>query len=359
MKFSMVTNDAVQNNSNSQNDNTPDWDAINAEKQVRQDAVIALLETQDESISVSGVVSGYIDLGIQERGEYEDEYKPTDPDHIKKLESGSFVEERYNGKLKRKVPTICTPAKPAKAFALVVDFPTYMQDFGGEIGEKPFRMFMGGTFFVKNPDSTEGKKMQIIQNPFYMVENTNNPQNKWALGVTSLPARMCVAAGLADADGLVNKDSIVGLLGKALQFEVRVWNKPDKNDPSKTYYTENIKFVGKLPKGMAIPTLDDSALFGVNMTAANNPDMVKQVRAVAKNTMKLATNFEGSILQQEFAAAASSRGSSNNTATKPPVTSATETKPQGSVSVPDKTVSASGNTQVDLDEGWDDDQQSV
>ena len=258
------------------------------------------------------------------------------------------------------MPTICTPAKPAKAFALVVDFPTYMQDFGGEIGEKPFRMFMGGTFFVKNPDSAEGKKMQIIQNPFYMVENTNNPQNKWALGVTSLPARMCVAAGLADADGLVNKDSIVGLLGKALQFEVRVWNKPDKNDPSKTYYTENIKFVGKLPKGMVAPTLDDSALFGVNMTAANNPDMVKQVRAVAKNTMKLATNFEGSILQQEFAAAASSRGSgnntgSNNTATKPPVTSATETKQQGSGSVPDKAVSASGSTQVDLDEGWDDD----
>ena len=296
MKFTVVTNDAVQNTT--PRESNIDWDKINAEKRERELHIIKMLETQNESISVSGVISAYCDLGIQERGEYEEVYEPNNPKHIEKLTKGSFVEDRYNDKEKKKVPTLCTPSKPAKAFVLGVDFPQYMIDYGGDIGERPFRMFLGGKFFIKNPDSAEGKKMAIVQNPMYMVENTNNPQNRWALPVNSSVAKMCVAAGLADADGLVTKEKITDLLGKALQFEVRVWDKPAKNGES--YYTEHIKFVGKLPKGMPEPVLDTKFIFGVNMTSANDPEMIKQLRAEHKNTMKLATNWEGSVLQKEL-----------------------------------------------------------
>lgn len=299
MSFTMVTDDAPKSNSTGGNSNI-DWEKVNAERREREEKVIALLETQDESVSICGVISGYVDLGIQERGEYEEEYNKDDPKHAEKLEKGSFVEDRYNGKLKKKVPTLCTPAKPAKAFTLAVDFPDYMMDYGGDIGEKPFRMFMGGSFFVKNPDSAEGKKMKIVQNSMYMTENTNNPQNKWALGQTSLPCKMGKAAGITDEHGLMTKDDIGKLLGKALQFEVRVWDKPSKDDPSKTFYTESLKFVGKLPKGMPEPDLSKVSIFGVNMGAANDIEMVKQLRAEHRNTMKLASNWEGSVLQKEL-----------------------------------------------------------
>jgi hypothetical protein len=329
MKFTVVTNDAIQNTSNASSDNAPDWDKINAEKREKELATIKMLETQNESISISAVVSSYVDMGIQERGEYEDIYVPTDPKHIEKLSNGSFVEDRYNNKEKKKVPTICTPAKPAKAFVLGVDFPQYMFDYGGDIGARPFRMFMGGKFFVKNPDSAEGKKMAIVQNPMYMVENTNNPQNKWALPVTSMISKMCVAAGLGDEHGLVSKDAITGLLGKALQFEVRVWDKPAKVGDA-TYYTENIKFVGKLPKGMPVPELDSKFIFGVNMTSANDPEMVKQLRAEHKNTMKLATNWEGSVLQKELQVPRANDSS--------PVSTADKSSPEKSNSVTPKPV---------------------
>ena len=345
MQFSVVTNDTpTSTQGNSGNNTEPDWDKINAEKRERELKNIEMLETQSESASLSGVISAYVDLGIQERGEFEEVYEPNNPKHIEKIEKGSFVEDRYNDKEKKKVPTLCTPSKPAKAFVLGVDFPQYMVDYGGDIGERPFRMFLGGKFFIMNPDSTEGKKMAIVQNPMYMVENTNNPQNRWALPVNSMFARMCVAAGLGDADGLVSKDKIGELLGKALQFEVRVWDKPAKTG-SATYYTEHIKFVGKLPKGMPAPVLDDKYIFGVNMSAANNPEMLKQLRAEHKNTMKLATNWQGSVLQGELGAARQQTPS--EPAAKAPVSQPKPTPVQVNTTVAQPAV-------VDLDSGWDD-----
>jgi hypothetical protein len=346
MKFTVVTNDAIQNTSSS-SDNAPDWDKINAEKREKELAIIKMLETQNNSEVLTGCISAYFDMGIQERGEYEEIYVPEKPEHIDKLTKGSFVEDRYNAKEKKKVPTICTPAKPAKAFVLGVDFPQYMVDYGGEIGERPFRMFMGGKFFVKNPDSAEGKKMAIVQNPMYMVENTNNPQNKWALPVTSMISKMCVAAGLGDEHGLVSKDDITGLLGKALQFEVRVWDKPAKVGDV-TYYTELIKFVGKLPKGMPVVELDDKFIVGVNMTSANDPEMVKQLRAEHKNTMKLATNWEGSVLQKELAELRS------NSAPKAPVSTVDKSSQSAPVNVTPQVVSA-----PNVDDNFDDDKHTL
>lgn len=300
MSFKVVTEDAPKNvPSRSESVN---WDKINEEKAKRQLAAIELLETQDAPEVINGYVVGYIDLGTQEREPYSEPYDEDNQEHKDKLDNGSFLEESYVHDIKKKVMCIKTPSKPAKAFTFAVDFPEYEQEweFGGEVVKKPYRMYMGGSYWVSNPDSTEGKKMEIIQRPMYMNENTNNSVGKWALGVNSLPAKMGVAAGLADSDGLVTKEDITGILGKCFQFQVRVWNKPDKSDPKKTYFTENIKFLGKLGKKQTPPPFDEDSIFGVNFNSENDPDMLKQVRSICKNSMKLATNWGDSIIKKEI-----------------------------------------------------------
>ena len=144
----------------------------------------------------------------------------------------------------------------------------------------------------------------------------------------------------------MSKDKIGELLGKALQFEVRVWDKPAKTG-SATYYTEHIKFVGKLPKGMPAPVLDDKYIFGVNMSKANNPEMLKQLRAEHKNTMKLATNWQGSVLQGELGLAR--QQSPSEPAAKAPVSQPNPTPVQVNTTV-------AKPAPVALDDGWDDDQ---
>ena len=353
MKFTVVTNDAGRSQSTTKS--SVDWDKINAEKAAREAAIIEMLETQNESISLSGVVSSYVDLGQQKRDDYQEVYDPNNDKHAEKLTKDSVIKDLYNDKLGKVVPTLCTPSKPAKAFVLGIDFPQYMVDYGGEIGQRPLRVFMGGKFFVKNPDSAEDKKMAIVQDPMYMSENTNNPQGRWALPVNTKIAKMCVAAGLADKDGLVTKDEITKLLGKALQFELRIWNKLNTKKGT-THYTESIKFVGKLPKGMPEPVLDEKSIFGVNMMSANDPEMIKQLRAEHKNTMKLALNWEGSVLQRELSELRNSNQQSpSQTPAEAPEKHVTVSSQPANTMVAPQPVNTVASVSGGLDEGWDDD----
>lgn len=336
-----------------------DWDAINAERDARQDKIIELLETQNESISITGFPVGYMDLGIQERKDFEEVYNELDPKHIEKLTKGSFVEDRYNGQARKTMPMLCSPSKPAKAFCLAVDFPAYPIDYGEAIGTQPYRMYMGGSFWAVNPDSDEGKKMKIIQNPMYMQENKMNPHDEWAMGQTAGITKMCLAAGLGDAKGLVKKEKIVEILGKPLQFDVRVWNKPNAKDATKAYYTENIKYTGKVPKGMPLPEFNADSIWGVNMTEKNDPEMVKLIPVIAKNVMKLATNWEGSVLQGELEALKATRkeewaaNNSDSNATEKPVKTSSPVK--GGNTPQPKQQAAQGQQETLEDDEWDSD----
>lgn len=349
MGFKVVTSDAGAGNSNKSGGNNDfDLDAFLA----KQQEAIVLMETENASENLAGVVSGYIDLGIQPRGDYEEEYDPSDEKLAKKLENGSFLDTRYNSDKKKRMEMLCTPRTPAKAFALSVDFPEYLQEFtfDDKTVKKPYRMYMGGNWSVIDPEGDGQKKMKMIQQQFSMVENTNNPQDKWALGTGTNISKMCVAAGLGDEHGLVSKDSIVELLGKTLLFEVRVWNKPAKNDASKSYFTEHIKFVGKLAKGQSPLELPEGTeVWGVNFAEENDPEMLKQVRAIAKNTMKLATNWENSVIRKELF----NKGKGDNSiegAEKPE-----EKTPPKPESNPVQKAAEPQKKEPVLDDGWDDD----
>lgn len=350
MSFKIVT-DASARTESTGGDNDFDLDKYLAKNL----EVIELLETQNNSEVLTGVVSGYIALGKQPRPDFEDKYDAADPKHQEKLTKGSYVEDRYDKDAKGKIPMLCTPRTPAEAFTLTVDFPDYMQEFefSGEKVMKPYRMYMGGDWRVIDPDNAE-RKMKIVQNHMFLMENTNNPHKDWALPVNGLPAKMCVAAGLGNDKGLVSKDQVSSLLGMNLQFEVRVWNKPDKVDANKSWFTESIKFAGKVPKGMPSKELPEGTeVFGVNFNTDNDPNMLKQVRALAKNTMKLAENYADSVIKKEIETSRS--GGSQQASTPSAQTPSKQPEKPVAASSPVSKANVPVEEESSSDEGWDDD----
>ena len=299
-KFKADTSGANQSSGTSTaTKSTVDYEAMNKE-------VIDILGTQKKGKVIMGFPSGYIDLGNQPRPDFEQLRDENSADQNKAIaESGAKVvtKDLYdNGKMHRGVEVFCNPRTPAKAFTLCVDFPQYEVDKGKFFGESqpaPLRLYMGGDWMVADPDDA-ARKMRIIQGQMYMTENTNNPQNQWALGTTTTISKMCVAAGLGDDNGLVSKDDITGVLGQPMMFNVQVWNKPAKNDASKSYYTESIKFVGEVPEGLPLIEFNEDLIHGVNFNQPNDPAMLNQVRFNAKNTMKLATDWDTSVIKKEI-----------------------------------------------------------
>jgi hypothetical protein len=297
--FKVDTSGAQQSSGNTATKSNVDYDAMNQE-------VIDILGTQKKGKTVVGFVSGFIDLGNQPRPDFEQLRKEDDADQNKAISEGNakvVTKDLYdNGKMHRGVEVFCNPRTPAKAFTLVVDFPQYKVDKGKYFGEPnpaPLRLYMGNEWLLNDPDDA-ARKMRIVQNHMYMTENTNNPQNQWALGTTTTVSKMCVAAGLEDENGLVSKDDITELLGKSMMFNVQVWNKPAKKDASKSYYTESIKFIGEVPEGLTTPEFDEELIHGVNFNQENDPVMLNQIRHTAKNTMKLATDWKDSVIKKEI-----------------------------------------------------------
>jgi hypothetical protein len=83
--------------------------------------------------------------------------------------------------------------------------------------------------------------------------------------------------------------------------------KPAKTG-DKTFFTEEIKLVGMVPEGVAIPAVPEGLLHCVNLHGENDADAVKQMRVSVKNTMKRALNYDTSSLKPVFEAEAASYG---------------------------------------------------
>jgi hypothetical protein len=280
----------------------------NVDYKSMNEEIISIVGISKKAKPVVGFPSGYIDLGLQPRPDFEQLRDANDAKQNKALAEGTasvVVKDLFdNGTKHTQVEVFCNPRKPAKAFTLVIDFPQYQVDkgkyFGDETsGPSAYRMYMGGEWSVQDPED-EAKRMRIIQNHMYLVENTNNPVKKWALGIGTTIAKMCVAADLEDEDGLVSKDSITGVLGKPMMFSIRTYMKPDRKDDSKSYFTEDIKFAGALAEGMNLPDFDESTIHGVNFNQANDLDMLNLVRFTAKNTMKRAEGWKDSVIYKEI-----------------------------------------------------------
>ncbi len=301
-----------------------DWNAMNLD-------VVAAAGTAEESRSIPGVISGIIDLGEQELPDAEKAFTGTAEDEAAELAKGgnTYFKDGIDKETGKMARLRCWPQKPVQQIAITVDFPQVMVDKGkffGNSNPAPLRMLLNGEFTLPSGDT----KTKIVGRPYNIRETKHDiggNKTRWAFAKNNGIHKLAAAAKLLDKDGLFTKERIGELLGKILQFEFRVYMKPSKNDSTKTFFTEDIKLVGKVPEGIPLPEVPEGLLYGVNLYGENDPTAVKQLRVCIKNTIKRANNYKGSSLEAAFEAEAGQQQAAPTPQASAPKTEVTPVAP--------------------------------
>lgn len=272
------TKQSTNNNSNYERRDV-DWEALNAH-------LIEAAGTATNPEVYPGVISQIVDLGIHLK--VNDEV--VDP-HMTYPDDASYYEVKGEKRVKY------TTDRELQYVAVMVDFPDIIVDkalyITGESNPLPLRLMLNGERMVQN---SEGKWINTVSKMFSLGQ-MRHPNGKYALAKQNKLHVLAEKAGLLDSDGLFTADRIGELLGKALMFEIQLFMKPGNN--GKRYYNEIIKSPTIIPRSIKAPTLDPSLLALVQWSSGVGPneDEVKKLRASVKNTIKNATNFNGSTIQ--------------------------------------------------------------
>ena len=280
-----------------------DYDALNK-------YVVDFVQAEQPETMV-GVVSMIVDLGTQKLpdAEYEvdDEDKGLTVDelnekHKEAIESGKITKYDMAYDNGKQVIKKFVPQKDRQAIVYAVDFPDVIVDKGqffGQSNPQPLRLFIGGQFW-------NGEKM-LVQNMIALkVKKDDNIEggNAWTMNPKSSLYKMALGAKIIETGKAFNPSRIDELLGKSLQFEIQVF----KN--SKSYYTEKLKYVGGLGRGQQPLSLDKTYMIEFN--GDNDVEGLKQLRANVVNTIKNATNYQGSKIQQQLESLNSGNNASDN-----------------------------------------------
>lgn len=273
---------------------TVDFDQLNA----------YVVETAglEESEVIPGVVSCIVDLGIQAQSPAEYIFDGDEADEEAEQQANPAVtfetREKFfdNGKWHNDVRIKVVPQRDTQSIAIAVDFPSVIVDKGSFFGESnplPLRIWMGGQFYI------EGSGM-VIQNLLTLREtnlDTTRATKKWSLTPKGTLYKMAKSAKLVKDGEVFKASQIDQLLGTAHQFEARVFMKPAKN--GKSYYTEQVKFVGALSRGQSVDA-DVVVPQLIQFNKENTQEAVKELRAHVINTIKRAKNYEGSAIQKQI-----------------------------------------------------------
>ena len=266
---------------------TVDFDALNK-------YVVETADLQERTV-LTGVVSGIIDLGAQEQEDAAMEWKGTDEQKEAELKKNP---DTYWEDMKDPITKVVKhmkrwPVKPTQCIAISVDFPDIMlekgQFFGDDDAEaKPLRMYLGGQFFLVND------KIQVIGRPTPLREKKNS-KDQWSFDKKHLCYKMAAAAKLVDAskDEVFKPKDIDSLLGQAFQFEAQIYFN------AKDYYTEDVKFIGAIGRGQKAPEGEVSQML-IQFNQPNKVEDLKELRSHVKNTIKRASNYEGSKIQAQL-----------------------------------------------------------
>lgn len=239
-----------------------------------------------------GVVSTIIDLGTQEQPDAEVVFTGDEEEERKIIAEKplTYFKDGYDTESKKQVRFKCWPQKPIQCVAVAVDFPDIIVDKGQFFGENkplPLRLYLGGQFYM------EGSGM-IVQRPTPL--KVNKKLGDWSLDQKHLFYKMAVSSKLIKPGEVFKPQRISELLGQAYQFEAQVFFKESKG---KEYYTEYVKYVGALGRGQSAPELDNAPMM-IQFNKENDPSAVKELRAHVVNTMKRASNYEGSHIQKQI-----------------------------------------------------------
>ena len=260
----------------------------------------------EEETTLVGYVSGIYDLGTQKLPDAE--YKVDAGDEAlsigeltekyqEKIDKGLITkfDMAYDVDTKSHVIKKFVPQKNRQAVTYSVDFPDIMIDtasfFGKEPEPKALRLYIGGDWYNK----PLGK---MVVNSVIPLKRTNDEKVGWTLHPLSSFYKMAVASKIITKEQPFLPEQIDQLLGKSLQFKAQVFLKPKDG---KEYYTEKLGYVGALARGLN-PIEDVKTTLIMFNSEANDTETLKGLRNSVINTMALATNFEGSVIQKQLTA---------------------------------------------------------
>ena len=273
------------------NASTVDWDAYH-------NYIVEKAKLQSQEVLI-GYVAGIIDLGEQAQEDGKTPFTGTQEDEAEILEKfqDTYFEDGFDPVSKKPTRYKRWPQKPLQAVTLAIDFPDIMLNLGqffGEEGseEKPLRMYLGGQFYL------QGKGM-VVGCPLYLkYSNLSDDRKKpiWSFNKKHTLYKMAVGAKLVENGSPFLPDDIDKLLGVSLQFGVQIFFKENKG---KKYFTENIKFASGLGRGQT-PFDPITEPFLIQFDDDNKH--LGEVRSHVLNTIRQASNFEGSKIQKQLEA---------------------------------------------------------
>ena len=264
--------------------NNVDFDKLN-------EYVVETAGLQDRETLI-GYVAAIVDLGTQEQPDAENVFVGSEEDERKAIAEKpmTYFKDGFDPETKKPVRLKCWPQKPVQCVAVAVDFADILVDKGQFFGESkplPLRLWLGGQFYIENTGMVIGRPTPL---------KVNKKLGDWSLDQKNLFYKMAVAAKQIKPGEVYKPQRISELLGKAFQFEAQVFFKESKG---KKYYTEYIKFVSGLGRGQVEPELLTKPLM-IQFNKENEADAVKDLRAHVVNTIKRASNYEGSVIKSQI-----------------------------------------------------------
>lgn len=231
-----------------------------------------------------------------------------------------------------------TEKKPAKQVIVFADLVDQVVDYGGDIGEKQYRLMLNNSF------KGDIKGVDFIGMPPRDADGNMINGKLWTFHPTSLLTKVAKATGCDSILGVTPEDNmdIAQLLGKAFYADVQVISTDSgkKNDKGEAIIYNNVNFKGasKLPmvkgKPLEVEELQVTPLIlnHNNVTA----ETVTLLRGKVLHMMKLAPEYSGSALEKLLSATGSSQSDDKaNAAPQAPAKAKTSTKaPQEPVENP-------------------------
>lgn len=260
--------------------------------------VIETSQLQERETLV-GYISAIVDLGIQNQddAEYVSDVAQEDEDAYTEEHPGSYFKDGVDPEKKTPCRLKCVPMKPQQSVAIAIDFPDIIVDKGQFFGDSnplPLRLWMGNQFYLQSAGA------MVVGRPTPLrVTNLDKTRKtkKWSFAKNHLFYKMAIAAKLIKDDQVFLPNDIDKLLGQAFQFSAQVYNKEGKGGAS--YYTEYVNFVGALGRKQETPELLTTPIL-IQFNEKNNPEHLKELRNHVINTMKMAKNWEGSLIQKQL-----------------------------------------------------------
>ena len=256
-----------------------DWNAIN--KQVKGGSRPAR-------------VSLIVDLGVQERDAFEEEYQETNPKHIKGLSEQGAVLAEVDGKT-----VIQIPQKPQPQVAVFVDLTSDVVDYGGEIGKQPYRLLLNKSFMGDVAGIgfagcySFDKAGQILKDKGFTFHS-----NSLLTKLAKATKQTQIVAG----SGVDNMD-VSQLLGQPLMVTV------DKTETTDGKVYLNFKGCSEVPMIPSDPSDPDSKEIMMTVKPLTSPALTitfdsakeedkKWLRGDLVKKIKAANNYQGSAIQK-------------------------------------------------------------